>query len=308
MNIREITYGLRFPEGPVAMPDGSILLVEIERRTLLRVQQDGTQHVIARFGGGPNGAAIGPDGRCYICNNGGFRWTDDETGLRPILQADDYSGGRIERVDLATGAIETLYTRSDQAPLRGPNDLVFDRHGGFYFTDLGKARQRDTDRGAVCYARADGSMIREIAFPMVTPNGIGLSPDGTTLYVAETETARLWAFDLEAPGEIRRQPWPSPHGGRLVTGSIGFQRFDSLAVDAAGNICIGTLVNGGISVISPDGRLVRHVPMPDRWVTNICFGGTDLRTAYITLSSTGRLVACDWEQAGAKLAYLNDVI
>ena len=308
MNIREITSGLRFPEGPVAMPDGSILLVEIERRTLLRVQQDGTQHVIARFGGGPNGAAIGPDGRCYICNNGGFRWTDDETGLRPILQADDYSGGRIERVDLATGAIETLYTRSDQAPLRGPNDLVFDRHGGFYFTDLGKARQRDTDRGAVCYAHADGSMIREIAFPMVTPNGIGLSPDGTTLYVAETETARLWAFDLAAPGEIRRQPWPSPHGGRLVTGSIGFQRFDSLAVDAAGNICVGTLVNGGISVISPDGQLIRHVPMPDRWVTNICFGGTDLRTAYITLSSTGRLVACDWEQAGAKLAYLNDLI
>ena len=308
MNIREITSGLRFPEGPVAMPDGSILLVEIERRTLLRVQQDGTQHVIARFGGGPNGAAIGPDGRCYICNNGGFRWTDDETGLRPILQADDYSGGRIERVDLATGAIETLYTRSDQAPLRGPNDLVFDRHGGFYFTDLGKARHRETDRGAVCYARADGSMIREIAFPMVTPNGIGLSPDGTTLYVAETETARLWAFDLAAPGEIRRQPWPSPHGGRLVTGSIGFQRFDSLAVDAAGNICVGTLVNGGISVISPDGQLIRHVPMPDRWVTNICFGGTDLRTAYITLSSTGRLVACDWERAGAKLAYLNDLI
>jgi len=306
MNIREMASGLRFPEGLVAMPDGSVLLVEIERRTLLRVQQDGTQDVIARFSGGPNGAAIGPDGKCYICNNGGFRWIDDETGLRPILQADHYSGGQIERVDLATGAIETLYTRSDKAPLRGPNDLVFDRHGGFYFTDLGTAGHRDTDRGAVCYARANGSMIREIAFPMVTPNGIGLSPDETTLYIAETETERLWAFDLEAPGEVRRQHWPSPHGGRLVTGSLGFQRFDSLAVDAAGNICVATLVNGGISIISPDGRSVRYVPMPERWVTNICFGGPDLRTAYITLSSTTRLVACDWEQAGSKLAYLND--
>ena len=148
-------------------------------------------------------------------------------------------------------------------------------------------------------------MIREIAFPMVTPNGIGLSPDETTLYIAETETARLWAFDLEAPREGRRQPWPSPHGGRLVTGSLGFKRFDSLAVDAAGNICVATLVNGGISVTSPDGRLVCHVPMPERWVTNICFGGPDLRTAYITLSSTGWRIACDWEQAGAKLAYLN---
>lgn len=223
----------------------------------------------------------------------------------PILQADDYSGGRIERVDLATGAVETLYTASDQAPLRGPNDLVFDRHGGFYFTDLGKGRHRDLDRGAVCYACADGSLIREVAFPMITANGIGLSPDGGVLYVAETEPGRLWAFDLDGPGEIRRQPWPSPHGGRLVTGSRNFQRFDSLAVDRAGNICVATLVHGGITIISPDGATVRHVPMPERWVTNICFGGADLRTAYITLSSTGRLVACQWEEAGTPLAYLN---
>ncbi len=288
------------------MPDGSVLLVEIERRTLLRVQPDGTQNVVARFSGGPNGAAIGPDGRCYICNNGGFKWTDDEHGLRPIMQADDYSGGRIERVDLTNGAIETLYTNSDQAPLRGPNDLVFDRHGGFYFTDLGKARPRETDRGAVCYARADGTLIREIAFPMITANGVGLSPDHNTLYVTETEPARLWAFDLDGPGLIRRQPWPSPNGGRLVTGSLNYQRFDSLAVDAAGNICVGTLVHGGITIIAPDGSSIRHVPMPERWATNICFGGPDLRTAYITLSSTGQLAACDWEHPGTPLAYLND--
>jgi len=305
MDLHEITSGLRFPEGPVAMADGSVILVEIERGTLMRIQPDGAKQVIAQLGGGPNGAAIGPDGKCYICNNGGFRWTDDETGLRPILQAEDYSGGRIERVDLATGAVETLYTASDQAPLRGPNDLVFDRHGGFYFTDLGKGRPRELDRGAVCYARADGSLIREVVFPMLTPNGVGLSPDGNTLYVAETEPGRLWAFDLAGPGEIRRQPWPSPHGGRLVTGSRNFQRFDSLAVDRAGNICVATLVHGGISIISPDGATVRHVPMPERWVTNICFGGPDLRTAYITLSSTGRLVVCQWEEAGTPLAYLN---
>lgn len=305
MTLRDITSGLRFPEGPIAMADGSVLLVEIERRTLLRVRPDGTTAVIARFGGGPNGAAIGPDGRCYICNNGGFKWTDDETGLRPILQAEDYSGGRIERVDLQTGEIETLYTCSDQAPLRGPNDLVFDRHGGFYFTDLGKARRRDLDRGAVCYAHADGSLIREVCFPMITPNGVGLSPDGDTLYVAETEPARLWAFEISGPGEIRREPWPSPHGGRLVTGSANYQRFDSLAVDCRGNICVATLVNGGITIVSPDGARVRHMPMPERWVTNICFGGPDLRTAFITLSSTGRLVSCPWEEAGTPLNYLN---
>jgi len=303
MTLTELADGLRFPEGPVAMADGSVLLVEIERGTLLRVRPGGVKQVVAKFGGGPNGAAIGPDGKCYICNNGGFKWTDDETGLRPILQADDYSGGRIERVDLATGEVETLYTASDKAPLRGPNDLVFDAHGGFYFTDLGKARHRDIDRGAVCYARADGSLIREVCFPMLTPNGCGLSPDGATLYVAETEPARLWAFDLAGPGEIRRQPWPSPHGGRLVTGSANYQRFDSLAVDAAGNICVATLVHGGITIVSPDGASMRHAPMPERWVTNICFGGDDMRTAYITLSSTGRLVSCRWPEPGLRLNY-----
>jgi len=303
MTLTEITAGLRFPEGPVAMADGSIVLVEIERGTLTRVQPDGTCGVVAHLGAGPNGAAIGPDGRCYVCNNGGFKWVDDDTGLRPVMEADDYSGGRIERVDLATGAFGTLYASSDQAPLRGPNDLVFDSHGGFYFTDLGKGRPRDLDRGGVCYARADGGGIREVCFPMLTANGVGLSPDGTTLYVAETEPARLWAFDLDGPGQIRRQPWPSPHGGRLVTGSANFQRFDSLAVDAAGNICVATLVHGGISVVSPDGASVRHVPMPERWVTNICFGGPDMRTAFITLSSTGRLVSCRWDTPGLRLAY-----
>ncbi len=71
--MREITDGLMFPEGPIAMPDGSVLLVEIARRTLTRVHKDGSKEIVAETGGGPNGAAIGPDGKCYICNNGGFR-------------------------------------------------------------------------------------------------------------------------------------------------------------------------------------------------------------------------------------------
>ena len=144
----------------------------------------------------------------------------------PIGQAEDYSGGRIERIDLATGAVEVLSRESDRGSLKGPNDLVFDGEGGFYFTDLGKVRERDQDRGAVYYARADGSSIREVVFPMFTPNGIGLSPDGRVLYVAETETARLWAFDLVRPGEIAKHPFPSPHGGRIVTGLAGYNPFE----------------------------------------------------------------------------------
>jgi gluconolactonase len=305
MPLKEIATGLRFPEGPVAMPDGSVILVEIEAERLTRVLPDGSKRVIAVTGGGPNGLAIGPDGAGYVCNNGGFRWHEQNGTLRPVLQAEDYSGGRIERVDLATGAVKVLYTGVGGNQLRGPNDIVFDNAGGFWFTDLGKARARDWDRGGVYYAKADGSLIKEVVFPMVTPNGVGLSPAGDRLYVAETVPGRLWAFDIVAPGEIKRQPFPSPNGGTLVAGLPGYQLFDSLAVDAAGNICVATLYNGGITVISPDGTRIEHVAMPDFLTTNICFGGPELRTAFITLSSTGRLVALPWQRPGLPLHYLN---
>jgi gluconolactonase len=307
MKIREITQGLQFPEGPVAMADGSVLLVEIARGTLSRVTPDGRVHVVAQLGGGPNGAAIGPDGAVYVCNNGGFRWHTEADGtLRPVAQADDYSGGRIERVDLATGRHERICEAVQGLALRGPNDLVFDAHGGFYFTDLGKSREADMDLGAVYYAQADGRGARVVARPLLTPNGVGLSPDGRTLYYAETAGARLFAYDITAPGEVARQAWPAPNGGRLVTAAPGghWQRFDSLAVDALGNICVATLMHGGITVVSPDGRLTSHVPLPDAMTTNLCFGGPDLRTVYVTLSGSGRLIAIDdWPIPGLKLKH-----
>src|SRR6185437_4507859 len=132
--------------------------------------------------------------------------------------ASDYTGGSIQRIDPATGKVTVLYDRCGAHKLCGPNDIVFDTQGGFYFTDLGKARARDRDWGGVYYARADGSKIVEVAHPILTPNGIGLSPDGAVLYVAETETARLWAFDIAEPGVVRKAPFPSPHGGRFIHG------------------------------------------------------------------------------------------
>ena len=307
MKIREIASGLQFPEGPIAMDDGSVVLVEIARGTLSRVTADGRIEVVAELGGGPNGAAIGPDGAVYVCNNGGFRWATESDGCqRPIGQADDYSGGRIERVDLATGRFERLYDVVEGQGLRGPNDIVFDAAGGFYFTDLGKVREREIDRGGVFYGRPEGSFVKVIARPVMTPNGIALSPDGRTLYYAETEGARVWAFDITSPGEVKKDGWPSPHGGRMISAAPGghYQRFDSMAVDAFGNICVATLIHGGISVIAPDASVTSHVPLPDRFTTNLCFGGRDRRTAFVTLSGSGRLIAIDdWPVPGLRLNY-----
>lgn len=307
MKIREMATGLQFPEGPIAMDDGSVLLVEIARGTLSRVLPDGRVQVVADLGGGPNGAAIGPDGAVYVCNNGGFRWGTEIDGThRPIGQAEDYSGGRIERVDLTSGRFERLYDAVEGLGLRGPNDIVFDAHGGFYFTDLGKVRETEIDRGGVFYGQPDGSAAHVIARPVMTPNGIALSPDGNTLYYAETEGARVWAFDISAPGQVRKATWPSPHGGRMLAASPGdhWQRFDSMAVDAFGNLCVATLMHGGITIVAPDGRSQGHVPLPDRFTTNLCFGGKDRRTAYVTLSGSGRLIAIDdWPVPGLKLNY-----
>lgn len=301
MQFREIAGGLQFPEGPIAMPDGSVLLVEIRRGTLSRVTAHGRVEVVADLGGGPNGAAIGPDGRCYVCNNGGFEWHDYGGVFVPGEQAADYSGGRIEAVDLATGKVEVLYTHCGSVPLKGPNDIVFDAHGGFYFSDFGKTRARETDRGAIYYAKADGSLIREVRFPCTMPNGVGLSPDGKLLYYAESSTSRLMAVPVRAPGELE----PIMDSDAMLAGFAEYQFFDSLAVDAAGNVCVATIIRGGITIVSPDGKNRRHVATDDLMTTNICFGGADLRTAYITCSMTGRLIAGEWETPGLALNYLN---
>ncbi len=297
-----IAQGLRFPEGPVAMPDGSVILVEIEAGRIIRIGDDGIRETVAEPGGGPNGLAIGPDGKLYCCNNGGFEWVEEGGLLMPRGTPDDYTGGRIERIDIGSGTVETLYTESATAPLRGPNDLVFDAHGGFWFTDHGKTRERSRDITGVFYARADGSECREVIFPMENPNGIGLSPDGTTLFVAETFTCKLRAFEIVEPGVVAPSHGPGGHSS-FVYSPGGFAWFDSLGVEADGNVCVATIGQGGISVVAPSGDLVEFVATDDPFTTNICWGGEDRRTAWVTLSGTGRLARATWPRAGLMPAH-----
>lgn len=300
-----LTDGLRFPEAPIAMPDGSVILTEIASGRITRVAPDGTKTVVAEPGGGPNGLAVGPDGKLYCCNNGGFEYIENNGMLAPHGIAKDYSGGRIERIDIATGAIETLYKSGDfGCVLRGPNDIVFDDQGGFWFTDHGKVdyEKRCHDIVGVFYAKADGSFLEEVIFPSNNPNGVGLSPDGKSLYAAETYTCRLMKFNIVAPGKVDDAAGPGGPGIPVYR-PAGYKFFDSLAVEASGNICVATIGECGISVISPTGDLVEFVETDDIFTTNICFGGADMMDAYITLSGTGRLVRTRWKRPGLKLQY-----
>lgn len=298
-NYEVIATGLEFPEGPVVMPDGSIILVEIKRGTITRVDPDnGSVDVVARPGGGPNGAAIGPDGALYVCNNGGFEWGENRGLTIPGLVADDYSSGRIERIDLETGAVDVVYADVDGVPLKGPNDLMFDSTGGFWFTDHGKMRARTRDRGGLYYGKADGSSVREISFPLDGPNGVGLSPEEDRVYVAETHQGSILYWELDGPGELAG----SPHG-RFLARPAGRKLFDSLAMDAEGNVSVATIQTGGISTFTPDGEELDFFAVEDPLCTNICFGGADMKTAFITLSGTGKLIRSDWPRPGLILPY-----
>ena len=299
----EVATGLHFPEGPVAMADGSVILTEMFGKRITRVKSDGTKETIATVNGGPNGLALGPDGALYVCNNGGNFEEIDLGGLVVPggFPEDTYVGGSIQRVDIATGAVTTLYSECDGRKLIAPNDLVFDHDGGFWFTDHGSRKKYTSDFTGIFYAKADGSHIQMVVFPVESPNGIGLSPDGKRLYWAETHTGRVFFRNVTAPGEVEEG---SPIDPTLcLCGLPGLQLLDSLAVDGEGNVCVATILNGGIMVISPSGEVLGHVATGDMVTTNICFGGPDLQTAYITCSSTGRLLSMRWPVKGLRLNY-----
>jgi gluconolactonase len=307
-----VATGLEYPEGPIACADGSVLLVEVKGGRLTRVQPDGTKVTVATTGGSPNGAAYGPDGRVYVCNSGGFTWIPVGPLWVTGFQPPDYEGGSIQRVDVATGAVETLYTgfaTSDPVtkqpvtlPLKGPDDLVFDAQGGLWFTDWGKSRPRDRDVTGVYYVPADGSQVREAIFPLNAPNGIALSPDGKRLYVAETYARRVLYWNLSGAGLVAPNP-RTLDGSYLLTAAIPGQGIlDSMKVDAEGNVWAATMLpngadprsNGGLTVVSPGGEVLQFVEIavgsPTPLPSNLCFGGQDRRTVFVTCGGSGMLV------------------
>jgi gluconolactonase len=288
--IIEITRGLEFPEGPIAMDDGSVLVVEIEGGNLTRVSPDGTRTVVGRCGGGPNGAAIGPDGHAYVCNDGGLGFATIDGIRQPFELAPDNKGGSIQRVDLATGAVETVYTHCGNTPILSGNDIVFDPHGGFYFND--------TVAGVVYYGRPDGSSIHIAASGLQVPNGLGLSPEQTRLYASETYTGCIVFWDVTGVGTL------SESFVELYSAE-GHHDWDGLAIDSEGNVCAADLQESGITIISPDGRVTGKVTVPehDPFVTNICFGGPDMRTAFIASSGLGRMYSTEWHCPGLRLNY-----
>ena len=301
-----ITDNLAFPEGPIACRDGSVLLVEVRGCTLTRVLPSGAQEVVARVNGAPNGAALGPDGAVYVCNNGGLPWTQLPDGawypadpLTGSMTPAGFSGGWIERIDLKSGDVRTVVTDCDARPLNAPSDITFDHSGAMWFTDIGKSDADGTKFGAVYRSRIDGSEIGLLARNLLGPNGVALSSDDGRLYVADTPSGRILEWDISS-GDL--PPNPRVHGATVKGRLPGMFAVDGLAVDAMDRVIVALPQSGALGVIQPDGG-AWLIAMPDPLPTNVCFGGADGRTVFVTLGGHGLLASFRWPCPGADVPF-----
>ena len=299
--VRLVADGLAFPEGPTVLPDGSILVSEMAAGRLRRIDTAGVATTFAEIGGGPNGIAMLGDGRFVVCQSGGSAWgtgpwpRPDPAAVeifRPIGPAPEPVTPGIVLVDRdgtwSTLAAEFRALDGSTRSLSRPSDVCADGLGGFYLTDGGAQHGRTREVTGVLYGTTDGQ-VREVVFPLEMPNGVALSPADDRLYVAETRTRRVWEFTIVAPGVVGggRGFCTVPSGGPLNYGGA-----DGLCVDGDGNVIVASLGTGGVTVFAPDGELLGAIELDDPMTTNAALSA-DGDTLFVTLASSGRLVAID---------------
>jgi gluconolactonase len=291
-----VAGGFAFPEGPCVDRHGTLYLVELPRGCV-SVVAHGRRLEFATLGGAPNGAAFGADGTLYVCNNGGNWPPKPSTGGRPGT-----GGGQASiQAVRPDGSFKTLITAIDGRALNGPNDICFDDRGGFYFTDPawakrssdGIAHAEQSPPGDVCYATPDGRAAR-VWGGLLFPNGLQVTPDGKFLVVAETGTGRVWRSAIRAPSSLETAEVMIDLG--LASG------LDGMCFDSEGRLLIAGCGSSTIYVIAPDlRRLDQTIGLSDPALTNLCFGGADFRTLYVTQGSSGRVVSIEWPVAGMRL-------
>ena len=281
-----LAIGLMFPEGPSIGPDGQLYVVEIAGQRVSRVGTDGTVTTFADTGGGPNGCAFGPDGHLYVANNGG-RWPHDLPSTARARRAPE-GPGVIQRIS-PDGVVETYLDGVGGSPLNQPNDICFDDRGGFYFTDP----VWGGGPGRVVYCSAEGQATvahTGLAFP----NGLGVTHDGQFLVVCDSMTGMLWSFKIDFPGFLG-DPKPNGHLGRRSVP-------DGFCFDAEANLIVaGHQTNCLFVFASRDGRPLSTIALADQGPTNVCFGGPEHTTVFVTSSDVGQVTTLEWPVPGMKL-------
>jgi gluconolactonase len=197
--------------------------------------------------------------------------------------------------------------RSTESRSRARTTSSSTLRGGFYFTDLGKVRAHEVDRGGVYYARAGYASAIAVAAPAMTPNGVALSPDDVDPLLRRDRRRA-------AVGVRRHRPRPgAPRPVAVAARRPPRRRRARRATTSASTrwpstrsaiVYVATLLHGGITIVLARRHDLPHLPLPDRYPTNLCFGGPDLRTLYVTLSGSGKLIAFDdWPVPGHRLHF-----
>jgi gluconolactonase len=243
-----VVAGIDFAEGPIFDAAGNLYFVNYVRNgTIGRRTPDGTVHVWCETGGQANGLKVDTDG--YVI-------------------AADYGGRRILRIHPDGRQIEVLTQNYEGQPYLGPNDVCLDRPGNIYFSDpTGSSKENPV--GSV-YRIARGGGVTRLDTGLAFPNGLAVSPDQTRLFVAESSTNRLLAFDLSADGVA---------SNKRVVMEFATDTLDGMMFDEHGRLWIARWTNRTVDVVSPEGRLLRSYPAGGDQVTNLCWWETDLYVA-----------------------------
>mgnify|MGYP006291434913 CR=1 FL=1 len=252
-----VATGFKSPEGPSFDRRGLLYLVDWDAKRVYRISRTGDVEAFAATGGVPTGSKFHRNGNLLVA--------DGEQGILEITP---------------NGTIRAAATEWQGQPFRGPNDLVFAFNGDLYFTD---PKGSDTKRpiGRVFILRQDGRVER-FAGGFQFPNGVVLSNDGKRLYLAETLSNRIWAFELDSSGRERSR--------RLFAQLEGGLGPDGMASDQDGNLFVAHFGKGVVTVLDATGRIIAELPTAGAKPTNVAFWGSSL---YVTEVERGQVVRLD---------------
>jgi gluconolactonase len=274
----EVAIGLSFTEGPTVDRDGTVYFTELVQQKIMKLSPDGVLSTFREQSNGANGLVIDAQRRLIAAEGAANNRTGVAVKNKP----------QVTRTDLATGRVEVLADNYQGAPLVGPNDVTFDSKGRVYFTDL--------TGGAVYRIDAPGQVTRLLAAPEIQrPNGLQISPDEKTFYLIEANGAEggarlIRAYDLLPDGTVRNM--------RVHYNFYPGRSADGMSIDSQGNLWAAAGLHNtrgtsetlatkcGVHVISPQGKLVNFIPIPEDTITNTAFGGPDMKTLYVTAGKT----------------------
>ena len=271
-----------FTEGPAVDAEGNVFFSDIHNSRIMKWTPDGSLSVWRVDSGRANGNMFDAEGRLVTCEG-----------------AEMGPGGRrrITRTDMTSGAVEVLTDRFEGNRYNSPNDLVIDNDGRIIFTDPRYGDRSDMEMAVegVYRIEVDGTVVRLLGQPDVQkPNGVTISPDNRTLYLVDSNGAqggnrKIWGFDIGEDGSLS--------GQRVVYDFAPGRGGDGIRTDVEGNLWIAggihrprksetTDVPTGIFVVTPDGEMLGRIPVPEDLITNLAFGGPDLKTLYIVAGKT----------------------